>query len=249
MPRYFAELSYKGTSYHGWQMQPNALTVQEILNKALSTVLREEIATTGSGRTDTGVHALQQFAHFDVSSRFDEGKTLSGINALLPYDIAVQRLIRVHDNAHARFDAVSRSYQYRMHFTKDPFLHQLSWKTRRDFDLELMNEGAEMMLKYTDFASFCKSHAGSKTTLCSLKQARWEEAGDDVVFYISANRFLRNMVRAIVGTLLDLGRKKINLADLQNIMEKKSRADAGESVPAEGLYLTRVEYPYITVQA
>lgn len=246
MSRYFVQLSYKGTNYHGWQVQQNALTVQEVLDGALSRVLRQQIVTTGSGRTDTGVHALQQFAHFDVDGEFAEGKTLFGINALLPDDIAVQRFIKVQDEAHARFDAVSRSYQYHMHFAKDPFLHQRSWKTRRDFDLELMNLGADFIRKQTDFASFCKSHAGSKTTLCCLSEARWEETKKGVVFYISADRFLRNMVRAIVGTLLDLGRRKISLDDLQNILEKGNRAAAGESVPAEGLYLARVKYPYIT---
>lgn len=246
MPRYFAELSYKGTNYSGWQVQPNALTVQEVLNAALSQVLRQDIVTAGSGRTDAGVHALQQFAHFNVAGEFPEEKTLAGVNALLPFDIALRRFIKVHDDAHARFDAVLRSYQYRMHFTKDPFLQGLSWKSRKDFDLERMNLGAELMRQHTDFASFCKSHAGSKTTLCRLSEARWEEvAPDRVVFHISADRFLRNMVRAVVGTLLDLGRQKISLDDLQRILEKGSRTAAGESVPAEGLYLARVSYAYI----
>lgn len=246
MPRYFVELSYKGTNYHGWQVQPNAVTVQEVLDGVLSRVLRQEAKTTGSGRTDTGVHALQQFAHFDVADVFPEDKTLSSVNALLPDDIAVQRFIKVHDDAHARFDAVSRSYQYHMHFAKDPFLYQRSWRTRRDFDLERMNMGAAVIQKHTDFASFCKSHAGSKTTFCRLTRIHWEQAGPNrVVFHISADRFLRNMVRALVGTLLDLGRQKISLDELQQIIEKGKRSAAGESVPAEGLYLARVAYPYI----
>lgn len=249
MPRYFIELSYQGTNYHGWQVQPNAVTVQEVLDATLSRVLRQTISTTGSGRTDAGVHALQQFAHFDTEAPLPPssvGKTVSSLNALLPPDVAVRRLIAVSDEAHARFDAISRSYQYHMHFEKDPFLYQRSWKTRNDFDLERMNRGASLIRKHTDFASFCKSHAGSKTTVCKITEAVWEPDGaGKVVFRISADRFLRNMVRAIVGTLLDVGRMKISLDELQDIMNTGSRSAAGESVPAEGLYLARVEYPYI----
>src|SRR3546814_10594473 len=176
---------------------------------------------------------------------FDGLKTVSGVNALLPHDIAVRRFIPVHADAHARFDAVLRSYQYRMHFTKDPFLHQRSWRTRNDFDLEQMNKGAEFLRQITDFASFCKSHAGSGTTLCTLARAEWIETTDGLTFHISANRFLRNMVRAVVGTLLEVGRGKLSLADLKVIAGRGNRSDAGESVPAEGLYLTEVQYPYI----
>lgn len=247
MPRYFIELSYNGTNYHGWQVQPNAVTVQEVLDGVLSKVLQQNISTTGSGRTDTGVHALQQFAHFDsVEVLGSPEKTLSSVNALLPHDVAVRRILLVSDQAHARFDAVSRSYQYHMHFVKDPFLYQRSWRTRNDLDLELMNRGASLIKKQSDFSSFCKSHAGSRTSICQVTEAVWERIGPDrVVFRISADRFLRNMVRAIVGTLVDLGRKKISLDELQDIMDTGSRSAAGESVPAEGLYLGRVVYPYI----
>lgn len=246
MARYFAELSYKGTRYHGWQVQPNAVTVQELLDSALSQVLREEISTTGSGRTDAGVHALQQFAHFDAGKEIDELKTLFSVNALLPCDIAVRRFIRVHDDAHARFDASARSYEYHLHFRKDPFLHQFSWKTKDDFDLELMGRGAEMIREYTEFGCFCKSHAGSSTTVCRVTRALWKSMPEGrLEFHITADRFLRNMVRAVVGTLLDLGRQKISLDDLRAILDKGSRSDAGESVPAEGLYLAKVEYPYL----
>lgn len=246
MARYFVELSYKGTDYHGWQLQPNALTVQEVLDGALSQVLRQEINTTGSGRTDTGVHALQQFAHFDAEAVAPNDKTVRGINALLPNDIAVRQIIPVHDRAHARFDAVSRSYQYHMHFAKDPFLYQHSWRTQRDFDLERMNRGAAIIREYRDFSCFCKSHAGSKTTLCRLSRAEWEENGAGrIVFHISSDRFLRNMVRAVVGTLLDLGRGKLSPDDLRHILESGDRSAAGASAPPEGLYLSRVVYPYI----
>lgn len=245
MARYFVELAYKGTRFHGWQVQPNAVTVQELLDKALSTVLKEKISTTGSGRTDTGVHAVQQFAHFDIRPGTDPGKTLSGVNALLPCDIAVKRFIKVHDTAHARYDAVSRTYHYHVHFQKDPFREGLSWKIKKDFDLDIMNEAAGRLLKHTDFSSFCKSHAASKSFDCLLSEAGWQMNEEGAVFRISANRFLRNMVRAVVGTLLLVGRKKISLKELDDILRSKDRSEAGESVPAEGLYLVRVEYPYL----
>lgn len=245
MARYFAELSYKGTRYHGWQVQPNALTVQELLEKALATALRREVSTTGSGRTDTGVHALQQFAHFDLEEE-DPSGMLSNVNALLPEDIAVRRFIRVHDGAHARFDAISRSYLYQMHFRKDPFLHRFSWRTAKDMDLERMNRGAELIRAHTDFGCFCKSHSGAATTLCRVTRAEWVTAGGDrLEFHITANRFLRGMVRAVVGTLLDLGRGKISLDGLKGILDQGDRRGAGEAVPPEGLYLSKVEYPYL----
>lgn len=245
--RYFIELAYNGTAYHGWQAQPNAITVQELLNKALGTILRQPIETTGCGRTDTGVHATEFFAHFDLS--MDYGlwtMDTRGLNSLLPYDIAVKRIIPVHADAHARFDATRRSYQYRIHFGKDPFKHGFSWLLRDRPDIELMNRAAGIMMEYTDFSCFSKSNTQVFTNNCKISRAEWVDNGDTIVFHISADRFLRNMVRAIVGTLLMVGRREIEPEAVRDIIESKNRSNAGTSVPACGLYLTEVKYPYIS---
>jgi tRNA pseudouridine38-40 synthase len=271
--RYFIELAYNGTSYHGWQSQPNAVGVQALVNKALSTVFRTDIETTGAGRTDTGVHARQLFAHFDVASQLidhgslfiekdidDNGSThkakpstmnhelstlLRSINALLPHDIAAKALIPVREDAHARFDATQRSYEYHIHFEKDPFLHNFSWLLRDRPDVALMNEAAKIMMEYTDFSCFSKSNTQVKTNNCKITRAEWVEQGDKLVFHISADRFLRNMVRAVVGTLIMVGKHEIAPGEVRNIIESKNRSKAGTSVPACGLYLTEVRYPYI----
>lgn len=263
--RYFLELAYNGTNYHGWQSQPNAIGVQALVNEALSTVFRTNIETTGAGRTDTGVHARQLFAHFDVASQpidhgslFIENNTdqpstmnyeLSAIkrslNALLPHDIAVKQLIPVAPDAHARFDATLRSYEYHIHFEKDPFLHNFSWQLRDRPDVALMNQAAKIMMEYTDFSCFSKSNTQVKTNNCKISRAEWAQQGDKLIFHISADRFLRNMVRAIVGTLLMVGKREIAPEEVRNIIESKNRSKAGTSVPACGLYLTEVKYPYL----
>ena len=251
--RYFIELAYKGTAYHGWQIQKNAISIQEVLNKALSIVFRQDVETLGCGRTDTGVHALQMYAHFDLSGTlFDNGsfnintkKVLNSVNALLPYDIAVKRFINVPSDSHARFDAKLRSYEYHIHTKKSPFKHGFSWLVLELPELELMNEAAKYLFEYQDFSCFSKSHTQTFTNNCIISLAEWKLTTDGLVFYISADRFLRNMVRAIVGTLTMVGRKEIEPDALKNIIESKNRSFAGASVPACGLYLTEVKYPYI----
>jgi len=247
--RYFIELSYNGTSYHGWQSQPNANTVQEELNKALATILREPVETIGCGRTDTGVHAKEFFVHFDSESlgfgRRSLGKVTSGLNALLPGDIAIKRIIPVHPDAHARFDATLRSYEYHIHFEKDPFKLNRSWELRDKPDIALMNAAAKIIIEYTDFSCFSKSRTQTFTNNCKIARAEWIGNGDGLVFHISADRFLRNMVRAIVGTLMLVGRKEMEPEGIRDIIESKNRSNAGTSVPACGLYLTEVKYPYL----
>nr|WP_255563412.1 tRNA pseudouridine(38-40) synthase TruA [Mucilaginibacter rivuli] len=248
--RYFIEIAFDGTRYHGWQTQPNAITVQEVLDKALSTVLRQAIETVGCGRTDAGVHAKQLFAHFDV---MEDGRgkmenvdsVLRSINGLLPIDITAKRLIPVDTEAHARFDATLRSYEYHVHFEKDPFRNNFSWQVRDKPDVELMNRAAQIVMEYTDFSCFSKSNTQVKTNNCKIARAEWALHNDKAIFYISADRFLRNMVRAIVGTLMMVGRKEIEPEEVRQIIESKNRSNAGTSVPACGLYLTEIKYPYL----
>ncbi|WP_207422282.1 tRNA pseudouridine(38-40) synthase TruA [Desertivirga brevis] len=245
--RYFIELAYNGTAYHGWQVQPNATSVQELLDKALSIFFRQKIETVGCGRTDTGVHATQFFAHFDLVDKIIslEQKEINGINALLPFDIAVFRFIKVGGDSHARFDATSRSYQYHIHQEKNPFKHNHSWLVKDDLDIEEMNKAAKILFQYIDFSCFSKSNTQVFTNNCKIIRAEWERTSNGYVFHISADRFLRNMVRAIVGTLLEIGRDKLVVEDLHTIIKSKSRSNAGTSVPACGLYLTSICYPYI----
>ncbi len=245
--RYFLQLSYNGTNYHGWQLQPNAVTVQEVLDKALSLLCGHPVFTLGCGRTDAGVHASDFFAHFDTDFPIKE-ELITNLNGILPKDIAAKRFIPVADEAHARFDATSRSYEYHMHFKKNPFKDDLSYyfNYRNKPSVELMNEGAKIILEYDDFACFSKANADHFTTLCTITEAYWEvNADESITFHISANRFLRNMVRAIVGTLLDYGIGKINADDLRQIILNKNRSLAGTSVPGNGLYLTKISYPYL----
>ncbi|WP_423149552.1 tRNA pseudouridine(38-40) synthase TruA [Rubrolithibacter danxiaensis] len=248
--RYFLELSYKGTAYHGWQVQPNAVTVQEVLENALCTVFRQQIETVGCGRTDTGVHAKQFYAHFDLeefAGEMDKSKVQS-LNAVLPKDIAVHRIIEVEEDAHARFDATERSYEYHIHFQKDPFKQDYSWLLRDVPDLEAMNEAASVILEYRDFSCFSKSNTQVFTNNCLVSEAVWRRTDSGIVFRITADRFLRNMVRAIVGTLIPIGRGDFKPEGIRNIIESKNRSNAGTSVPACGLYLTRILYPYIDVE-
>jgi tRNA pseudouridine38-40 synthase len=247
--RYFIQLSYDGTNYHGWQLQPNAIGVQEVLNKALSTILREPIETLGCGRTDTGVHAKEFFAHFDseymVHGPSSMVNSVRSINSVLPHDIAIKNIIPVHADAHARFDATLRSYQYHIHFNKDPFKHGYSWLLRDEPDLELMNQAAKIIMEHTDFSCFSKSNTQVKTNNCKISCAEWIITDSGIVFHISADRFLRNMVRAIVGTLIMVGKKEIEPEAVRDIIESKNRRNAGTSVPACGLYLTEVRYSFL----
>ncbi|WP_158827242.1 tRNA pseudouridine(38-40) synthase TruA [Mucilaginibacter lacusdianchii] len=246
--RYFLELTYEGTRYHGWQIQPNAVTVQQKLNEALAILLRHPVETTGAGRTDTGVHARQLFVHFDYPDSLkaiDLVRFEAGINALLPIDIAVKRVTPVHPDAHARFDAIKRSYEYHIHFHKNPFKNNYSWLLKGNLDVEAMNQAGQIIMEYTDFSCFSKSNTQVKTNNCKVTRAEWVQTGDGLVFYISADRFLRNMVRAIVGTCLMVGRHEIEPDGIRQIIESKNRSNAGTSVPACGLYLTEVKYPYL----
>lgn len=250
--RYFIELSYDGTNYHGWQTQPNAVAVQEILDKSLSTVLRQPIETLGCGRTDTGVHAKEFFAHFDfeyidrVPWTTDEtGTILRSLNSILPKDIAIKSIFPVAPEAHARFDATLRSYEYHIHFNKDPFKNGYSWELRDKPDVDLMNKASAIIMEYTDFSCFSKSNTQVKTNNCKISKAEWVINNDSIAFQISADRFLRNMVRAIVGTLIMVGRKEIEPEAVRAIIESKNRSNAGMSVPPGGLYLTEVHYPFV----
>ncbi|SFU34329.1 tRNA pseudouridine38-40 synthase [Pustulibacterium marinum] len=242
--RYFLEFSYNGADYHGWQNQPNAISVQEVLEKALSTLLRKEIAITGAGRTDAGVHAKQMFAHFDVESVLDQN-LIYKLNSYLPKSIAIHNLHLVADDAHARFDAESRTYEYWIVTKKDPFLNEFAYCLKYPLDVDLMNEAAKVLFEYKDFQCFSKSNTDVKTYLCDLMHAEWKWQGEKLVFTIQADRFLRNMVRAVVGTLLNVGSGKITIVDVRKIVESKDRSNAGVSVPAHALYLTKVIYPYI----
>lgn len=245
--RYFLQLAYNGTQYHGWQIQPNAISVQEVLDKALSTLCGEPVYSLGCGRTDAGVHARDFYAHFDTQKSLSQ-QLIINLNGILPKDIEAKRFIEVAPDAHARFDATSRTYQYLLHFNKDPFKQNLSYyfNFQRKPNVELMNIGANILMEYTDFACFSKANTDVFTTLCTISEARWEARADgSLLFQISANRFLRNMVRAIVGTLIDFGIEKINEQELRNILDQKNRSLAGTSVPGNGLYLTKIKYPYI----
>lgn len=241
--RYFVQFSYHGKAYHGWQNQPNAITVQQVLEETFCTILKEKIELVGAGRTDTGVHAKMMFAHFEVMQVFDTEALVYRINALLPDDIALQRIFAVHDEAHARFDALERTYEYLIVQEKNPFSVDAAHYVRHPLDIEKMNQVARMLLEFNDFKSFSKSKTDVHTYLCTISHAEWTYRGHYLVFTITANRFLRNMVRALVGTLLDVGTGKSTLTDVKAIINSKDRREAGTSVPAKGLYLTQVAYP------
>jgi len=243
--RYFIEFAYNGKNYCGWQYQPHSPSVQETLNKALSTLLRKEIDVVGAGRTDTGVHARQMFAHFDYEGVIDNSELTKRMNAFLPKDIVVYRFIALHDEAHARFDATSRTYEYHIHTFKDAFDNEGSWYYFHYLDVEKMNEAAKILSEYIDFKCFSKTHTDVKTFNCKVTEAKWQQNGSHLVFTVTADRFLRNMVRAIVGTLVNVGLGKINILDFRQIIESRDRSAAGFSVPAHGLYLTKVKYTYL----
>ncbi len=243
--RYFIKFSYKGTNYHGWQSQPNAISVQEVLNKALSTILNSEIDSMGAGRTDTGVHAQEMFAHFDFDKIIDVENTIHKLNSFLPKDIVVFDILKVHDDAHARFDAKKRTYEYHMNTFKDAFSNEQNWYYHQKLDLDLMNQACEILLKHTNFQAFSKVHTEVNTFDCKIQEAFFKQKNNKIIFTISADRFLRNMVRAIVGTLVYVGLKKITLEDFNQIILSKNRNNAGFSVPAHGLFLTKIEYDYL----
>lgn len=240
--RYFIEFSYSGKNYFGYQIQPRQITVQEELEKALTTLLREKIKTTGAGRTDTGVHAKKMFAHFDTEQVLDENLP-HRLNSFLPQDIAVQRVFPVKDDLHARFDATYRTYEYFISLEKDPFTQDSAWQMwKRNLDVNKMNEACKILFEYEDFTSFAKLHTDNKTNICKIYKAEWEQHGNLLKFSISADRFLRNMVRAIVGTMVEIGNGKILPEELRNIIEFKNRNSAGTSAPAQGLFLVDVGY-------
>lgn len=246
MKRYFIELSFKGTNYHGWQIQDNAHTVQAELNSALKNFLGKEIETLGVGRTDTGVHATQFFVQFDFEKEIPD-KMVHSLNGMLPGDIAVKRVFPVAKGANVRFDAVSRTYEYWVYQQKNPFLKENACFFPFEMDLKLVNEASDILREYKDFKCFSKSNTQVKTTHCDVFSAGWKtyednNFGEKIVFTISANRFLRNMVRAIVGTIFKVAKNEITLGDFRKIIETGGRADAGMSVPACGLYLTKIEY-------
>ena len=257
MGRYFIHLAYNGANYHGWQTQRIATevermeplvsglpTVQETLEKALSTLLRQPIAVVGCGRTDTGVHASDFYAHFCVNeeSKMKCQELVFKLNSFLPPDIVIFDIFPVADNAHARFDATARTYQYHVSDRRLPFRQGQYCRIYFTPDLDKMNEAARVLMEYDDFTSFAKLHTQVKTNICHLSEAHWDEVGEEWVFTIRSNRFLRNMVRSVTGTLLDVGRGKLSIEGLREIIEKKDRCAAGVSMPACGLFLTRVEY-------
>ena len=244
--RYFIKLAYNGKAYHGWQWQENAITVQQVIEEAFSTILGGKIAITGAGRTDTGVHARDFYAHFDLEEQIEAAEWIEKVyklNSFLPKDIFIFDIFPVKHDVHARFSAVSRTYEYLLSMRKDPFLAESAWQVHAELDLVQMNKGAAILQEYSDFTSFSKLHTQVKTNNCNVMQASWEQQGHLLVFTIKADRFLRNMVRAIVGTLVDLGKGRISLNDYRQIIEAKNRSRAGMSVPAHALYLIDIEYP------
>ncbi len=245
MPRYFLQLAYRGTAYHGWQVQENAHTVQAEMNEKISTLCGEEVNVTGCGRTDTGVHARQFFLHFDLQKAlpFAPGDFVFKLHRFLPPDIAVQGAWQVPPEAHARFDAVSRTYRYYILTEKDPFGQGLAWFYPGRLNVAAMQKAAGYLPDYEDFTSFSKLHTQTATNICHITAAGWERQGNRLVFTVTADRFLRNMVRAIVGTLLEIGRGKMKPEEIKTIIEAKDRRTAGFSAPAQGLFLETVRYP------
>jgi tRNA pseudouridine38-40 synthase len=242
--RYFIEFSYNGKNYFGYQIQPKDISVQEELEKALSTILREEIKTTGAGRTDTGVHAKKMFAHFETEQLLSDQLTYK-MNSFLPSDISIKRIFPVKDDFHARFDATFRTYEYYISLEKNPFTEDSAWQLwRRNINVDRMNEACKILFEYEDFTSFAKLHTDNKTNLCKMYRAEWEQNGSELKFTVSANRFLRNMVRAIVGTMVEVGSGKIQPEDVRKVIENKDRNSAGTSAPAHGLFLVDVGYEF-----
>lgn len=256
--RYFLRLSYNGLPFHGWQSQPNAVGVQQKIEEALSIVTRLPISIIGAGRTDAGVHAREMYAHFDLPAPVaDKKRFLLSINRLAGKDIAFHDLIEVAEDAHARFDATERTYKYFVAYEKTPFFYPFSWHSPSTLNVDAMNEAASILLDIKDFTSFAKLHSDAKTNICDVRLAEWRHYSDDeastempfampgLVFTISADRFLRNMVRAVVGTLVDVGRGKLTTDDFRRIISRQDRCAAGTSMPGEALFLWKIKYPYI----
>tara|TARA_B100000989_G_scaffold298756_1_gene289632 strand:- start:2130 stop:2906 length:777 start_codon:yes stop_codon:yes gene_type:complete len=242
--RYFLEFSYAGSAYHGWQRQPNAISVQEVMEDALNTLIKQITSLTAAGRTDTGVHAKQMFAHFDgVIYENDREALIFRLNQFLPQDIAIHNIREVHPEAHARYDALNRTYEYHLNDLKTPFKQGFSYSLYQPLNFDNMNTAASLLLEYEDFECFSKSNSDVKTFLCNITKAIWKKNGNEIIFTITANRFLRNMVRAIVGTLIEIGLGKKNSMHMRQIIQSKNRSLAGYSVPAEGLFLTQINYP------
>lgn len=261
--RYFIELSYNGASFHGWQSQPNAQSVQSSIEEALSKIFRQNIHITGAGRTDTGVHARQMFAHFDIDTPVSDVKRfLLSLNSLVGKYISINNVFEVSDSIHARFDATERTYKYFVSYKKNPFLKDYSWLSPTRLDMEAMNKASDILLQTKDFTSFAKLHSDSKTNICDVREAFWCSLDEDkealdflgsldkgIVFTISADRFLRNMVRAVVGTLVDVGRHKISIELFRDIINKQNRCAAGISMPANALFLWKISYPDKTLKS
>lgn len=244
MTRYFLELSYRGSAYHGWQIQQNAPSVQEIIQKSLATLLKESVLVVGAGRTDTGVHASFYIAHFDTNSTRDlqQDSFCYHLNAILPKDIAIHRIYPVKGDLHARFSAIEREYKYYIATKKNPFSLDRAYTYTQKLNMETMQEAADLLLKYTDFTSFAKLHTDTKTNICKIAYAGFEKENDTIIFTIRADRFLRNMVRAVIGTLLEVGKEKISVDDFREIIEKKDRSAAKSSAQSQGLFLTNIVY-------
>lgn len=241
--RYFIELSYNGKAYHGWQNQPNAITIQQVLEEALSVLMNTKIEIVGAGRTDSGVHASQMFAHVDVDIELDYSTLIYKLNSFLPNDIAIHDMYKVKEEAHARFDATSRTYHYKISTKKNVFNNDFAYQLQLPLDVKKMDEACKILLQYKDFQCFSKSNTDVKTYNCNIIEAKWVKNHNELTFIITADRFLRNMVRAIVGTMINIGLGKIEVKDLISIIESKNRSEAGYSVPAHGLYLMQIVYP------
>ncbi|MFG6687898.1 tRNA pseudouridine(38-40) synthase TruA [Mariniflexile sp. HNIBRBA6329] len=241
--RYFIELSYNGSAYHGWQIQPKAISVQEVIENALGLLLKEKVSITGAGRTDTGVHAQHMMAHFDSDVTFSEMDLVFKLNSFLPKDIAIQSVFKVKADAHARFHALSRTYLYRISLKKNVFNFDSAYYVKQHLDVEKMKAASQLLFQYKDFQCFSKVNTDVKTFNCEMMQADWFFENDEIHFVIKADRFLRNMVRAIVGTMVQIGLGKLQVEDLHTIIQSKNRSEAGFSVPAHALYLTKIEYP------
>lgn len=244
--RYFMRLSYRGARFHGWQTQPNAVSVQSVIEESLSVITREEVRITGAGRTDTGVNARMMVAHFDLERPLKSAESfIRGLNSMVGPDIAIEEIIKVHQDAHARFDATSRTYHYYTHTGKSPFLYPLSWQAPVTLNYEAMNRAASMLTEISDFTSFAKLHSDAKTNICRVTRAEWLDLGyGRHVFVITADRFLRNMVRAVVGTLVDVGRGKLSIDQFAKVIEARDRCAAGTSMPPHPLFLWDIRYPY-----
>jgi len=246
LARYFLRLAYDCTHYHGWQRQKNAPSIQQILEESISMMLRDSVKLTGAGRTDTGVHAKEYFAHFNFNREIRKPelqKLIFKLNSYLDPDIVIYDIFPVSEQAHARFTATARTYKYYITTRKNPFRNQFTHFLFGKIDVDLMKQGADIIKQYDDFTSFSKVDTDTKTNICKIYRAFWEWEGEELVFTITANRFLRNMVRSIVGTLLDIGTGKMSLNELKKVIESRNRANAGDSVPARGLHLVQIEYP------